>query len=252
MYAVMKDGKVIDAVEVLSYCRYHPRSHMVMRCSENDQPEGIISERTGVYYHVDGWLHFPDDATSGGTVELKEIDETTYKALVEALDSGDPVPPVEPENAPENPTIEWLKADKIEKLSKVCNANIVAGFFCTLSDGVQHHFGWTLEDQANFTSRMIQLMSGMVQACDYYDYDGECMTLTATDMQIIAGTADVNTSYNRAYFHCLVEMVGALDDAESVRAVEWGIPIPAEYHSESFQKYASLTGGDVHETSEID
>lgn len=253
MYAVMKDGKVIDAVEVLSYCRYAARSEMVLRCTENDQPEGIISERTGVCYHVDGWPRFPDViADSVDTVELMEIDETTFKALVEALDNGEPAPSIQPDEVPENPSVEWLKADKIYKLSKACNESIVAGFFCTISDGATHHFGWTLEDQANFTSRMIQLMSGMVQTCDYYDYDGTCLILTASDMQIIAGTADANTSYFRAYYHCLVMMVNAMEDVESVRDVEWGVSVPDQYQSEAFQKYASLIGGEVYEPSETD
>jgi len=90
-YKVTLDDTVIDALTdaALDYCKYSTRSRMMLRCGADDDPEGIISARTGLYYHVDGWTEFPEAVTnSGGTVTLTEIYEDGYTSIVETLDAG--------------------------------------------------------------------------------------------------------------------------------------------------------------------
>ena len=86
-YKVQLDGEIIDALDRLDCCKYVPRSRSVLRCTAKDSPEGIISARTGRYYHVDGWPGFPADVDSL-TVVLSEIDVDTYDAITAALDDG--------------------------------------------------------------------------------------------------------------------------------------------------------------------
>lgn len=85
------EGAVIDvAVSPLACVRYSPRSGMVLRCGGNEGPNGILSERTGRYYQVEGWPAFPEEAeNSAGTVALTEIGETEYLELLAALNDGE-------------------------------------------------------------------------------------------------------------------------------------------------------------------
>lgn len=256
-YKILKDGVVVDVNNVFLCWQ---KKHQIMIVCEPEKAQFIQKSDQSEIYRVD-WLNPvpPELEPKYQLVEAEPIPELEYLLLRDLLDNDkqidfggqtDEISDVADDATSDD--IQYLRSLKIKSLSKACNAEIVAGFFCTLSDGIHHHFGWTLEDQANFTSRMIQIMSGMIQTCDYYDYDGRCLSLTAEDMQMIASVADVHASYYRAYFHCLVMLVSDLEDAESVWGVEWGIPVPHKYQSEAFQKYASLIGGGVYEPSEAD
>lgn len=261
-FKLIREGEIVDALcdEEASWMVENPRSLSVY-VGSMESAKGVLSSDGATVWHIEGKEKF-HDYPDYPTVAMEEIGPGEYQWLLDELQVGRTITTEPEENLPVDATpaddtpfsteLEYLKQLKTSELNKTCKEVIVAGFFCTLSDGVQHHFGWTLEDQANFTSRMIQLMSGMVQACDYYDYDGRCLSLTAEDMQMIASVADVHASYYRAYFHCLVMLVSDLEDAESVWGVEWGIPVPHKYQSEAFQKYASLIGGGVYEPSEAD
>ena len=102
-YKVLMDGDIIDVIDGLACCKYSRRAGMVLRCSESEKPEGIISERLGKVYAVDGWAIPCDAAQYSGTVSLVPIDEATYKTLRETLDAGE-LPaeedPYEAETAP--------------------------------------------------------------------------------------------------------------------------------------------------------
>ena len=89
---VILDGNVIDAFEELQYCKYDKRSRMVLRCTSSEIPSGIISERTGNVYHVDGWPTFGGNDEPAGTVKLDFIGEEEYKELLLALDETGTVP----------------------------------------------------------------------------------------------------------------------------------------------------------------
>lgn len=112
LYKAQLSDTIIDVFDCLNYCKYVPRSRAVLRCGAKNAPEGIISERTGRYYHVDGWPEFPDVVQdSGGTIILSEIDQTTYDQMLEALNDGE-VPEDgslheevdDPNDEPETPT----------------------------------------------------------------------------------------------------------------------------------------------------
>lgn len=88
-YKVLMDNEIIDVIDGIQYCKYIKRSNLVLRCAWNERPEGIVSERLGKIFHVDGWLAPDIDNVFDGTVSLAEIDEDTFKELSEALASGE-------------------------------------------------------------------------------------------------------------------------------------------------------------------
>lgn len=88
-YKVLMDEDIIDVLDGVQCCKYSKRSRMVLRCSEKERPEGIISERLGKIFHVDGWA-VPDNIDLfEGIVSLVEINEDTYNTLLESITSGE-------------------------------------------------------------------------------------------------------------------------------------------------------------------
>lgn len=241
-YKVTLDDIPIDALTALDYCKYSTRSRMVLRCGAGDRPEGIISARTGLYYHVDGWPEFPEDVAtqSGGTVVLTEVEPEIYTALVAALDSGSDYEDPDPEY-PADATLEYVRAAKKEALNKACNETIVAGFSIELSDGKTYDFDLTLENQSNLLGLLIQVVAGATE-CDYYASDGTCLTLSAADMAALSNYATLFKSYHIAYYHCLTAWVNALENIPEVAAIVYGAVVPEAYRSTYLIKYATALG----------
>lgn len=92
MFKIICEGKVIDATQKLACCKYSKRSGMTLRCGEDENPSGIISERTGEIYQVDGWPTFLGGFEPAGTVKIDWIEEAEYKELLLALDTTGTVP----------------------------------------------------------------------------------------------------------------------------------------------------------------
>lgn len=232
-YAILLNGTVIDSVSELACCKFSDRSGVVLRCDETDTPDGIISERTGLYYHVDGWPRFPDTVTdSGGTVELKEVDDTTYEALIEALNGEQAVNlPDPPADLPPNPTLEYLKDARIRDMSTACNAAIVGGVDVVLSDGQKHHFSLSVEDQLNILSLSALLMQGQSEAP--YHADGEpCKFFSAADLQTVATAATAWKMHHESYFNSLKAYILSMSSAGEIATVAYGMEIPHEYRSQ--------------------
>ena len=77
-YKVIKNNKVIDVLDHLTFVKYHTKHKIMIACAES-QAQAIVSS-DGVYvWHVIGLYNLP----VGGydTVELVEIDEYEYKQL---------------------------------------------------------------------------------------------------------------------------------------------------------------------------
>lgn len=88
-YKVLMGEDIIDVLNGLQCCKYNKRSKMILRCSESENPEGIISERLGRIYCVDDWATPFDAEQYDGIVHLVVIDEETYKEMIDTLDSGE-------------------------------------------------------------------------------------------------------------------------------------------------------------------
>ncbi len=119
-FKVTLNGEIIDAVTTPLFCvKYDERAGMVLRCKEKDNPQGIILNRTGRYYHVSGWTDFPAEVQgSAGNVEITEIDETSYNTMLAALNDGE-VPEDgslhEPNPEPEIPEVPETTAQKLAR-----------------------------------------------------------------------------------------------------------------------------------------
>ncbi len=124
-----------------------------------------------------------------------------------------------------------IKANKTAEMSAACRAAIVAGFDATLSDGKDHHFSLTVEDQLNLNALFGLLATGAEQVP--YHADGEtCVYFTAADMQTVVQEATAHKTYHESYFNSLKAYIASKRTAASVNAIEYGTEIPEQYQSD--------------------
>ena len=77
-YKVIKDGKVIDVLDHLSFVKYQEKHRIMIACAK-EEAQAIISSDEDYIWHVNGLYNIPVDGYD--TVELIEIDEYEYRQL---------------------------------------------------------------------------------------------------------------------------------------------------------------------------
>lgn len=77
-YKVLKENRVIDVLDHLSFVKYQQKHKIMIVCSESEA-QAIISSDGEYIWHVIGLYNIPIDGYD--TVELVEIDEYEYKQL---------------------------------------------------------------------------------------------------------------------------------------------------------------------------
>lgn len=124
-----------------------------------------------------------------------------------------------------------VKANKTAEMSAACRSAIIAGFDVILSDGKDHHFSLTVEDQLNLNALFGLLAAGAEQVP--YHADGEtCVYYPAADMQTVVQEATAHKTYHESYFNSLKAYIASKRTAASVNAIEYGTEIPEQYQSD--------------------
>lgn len=77
-YKVIKDNKVIDVLNHLTYLKWQSKNK-IMLLSDLNEAQAILSSDGNTIWHVDGLYDLPVDGYE--TVKLIEIDEREYKQL---------------------------------------------------------------------------------------------------------------------------------------------------------------------------
>lgn len=77
-YKVLKDGKVIDALDRLTFVKYQEKHKIMLLCDESEA-QGIVSSDGRHYWHLDYLYNFP--VYGFDAVELEEIDAYEYEQL---------------------------------------------------------------------------------------------------------------------------------------------------------------------------
>lgn len=77
-YKVLKDDKVIDVLDHLTFVKYQPKHDIMIACAKSEA-QAIISSDGEYVWHVLGLYGIPVDGYD--TVDLKEIDEYEYNQL---------------------------------------------------------------------------------------------------------------------------------------------------------------------------
>ena len=248
-YKITHNQDIIDVNtnESINYVRYDRYHQSLKICgSGSDDIIGIVSSDNSAIYHLVGYPEIPDTVLGEFIdVQMFEISEEDYtvfkKALEEEKEIIDPDPyiPPEPEPTPEEQereeeyrrSLQFVKDKKIEYMSYLCHQTIENGILITLSDGLEHRFSLTENDQANLMERQAQLMAGATQVS--YHADGElCTYYSAEDMTAIIQASIFHKDYQTTYFNSLKHYINSMTDKNEVSAVEYGIEIPEQYQSQ--------------------
>lgn len=174
------------------------------------------------------------------TVSVIEIGEDEYNTLDTAVENGEEIQ-IEEEvedvydelyvDVIEEITVDYLKNQKIKEIRKLCNQIITNGFDIILSDGINHHFSLTTQDQLNLTTLSAMAASG-VEVIPYHA-DGEpCKFYSTQDVQAIVQTAMDFKTFHITYHNALKTYIESLVLMDDVEKVSYGMEIPEEYQTE--------------------
>ena len=248
-YKITHNQDIIDVNtnESINYVRYD-RYHQSLKICGSDSSDiiGIVSSDNSEIYHLVGYPEIPDTVLGEFIdVQMFEISEEDYTVFKKSLEEEkeiidpDPYVPPEPEPTPEEQereeeyrrSLQFVKDKKIEYMSYLCHQTIENGILITLSDGLEHRFSLTENDQANLMERQAQLMAGATQVS--YHADGElCTYYSAEDMTTIIQANIFHKEYQTTYFNSLKHYINSMTDKNEVSAVEYGIEIPEQYQSQ--------------------
>lgn len=79
-YKVIKNNKVIDVLDNLTYLKWQPK-HKIMVLSDENEAQAILSSDKNTIWHERTLYNVPVDEPKYDTVDLVEIDEYEYKQL---------------------------------------------------------------------------------------------------------------------------------------------------------------------------
>lgn len=77
-YKVIKDNKVIDVLDHLTYLKWQSKNK-IMLLSDLNEAQAILGSDRNTIWHVEGLYDLPIEAGKYDIVSIQEIDEYEYK-----------------------------------------------------------------------------------------------------------------------------------------------------------------------------
>lgn len=87
-YKAMKDARVLDVLDHLTYVRYQKKNNIMIAC-DRSKSQAILSSDGSGFWHVYGLYRLPLEGYD--TVELVEIDQTEYELLKAQMKNSIPM-----------------------------------------------------------------------------------------------------------------------------------------------------------------
>lgn len=77
-YKVIKDNKVVDVLDRLTYLRWQPKNKIIVLCGEGEA-QAILGSDNNTIWHVEGFYDLP--VSGYESVRLVNVDEYEFKRL---------------------------------------------------------------------------------------------------------------------------------------------------------------------------
>lgn len=129
-----------------------------------------------------------------------------------------------------------IKTAKLNEISKVCNAVIVAGVDIPLGAETVH-FNLSIEDQSNINNLFRVVELGGTEF-PYQSDGGVCRVYSANEIVQIYIAAQTLITSQTTYHNELKQYVQALDNVEEISAIQYGMALPEPYLTEMNEKLA--------------
>ena len=262
-------------VQLLGNFPVKEKGFQLSRAGMEDWDKMDYTGFTTIYRVIEGGVQFSDDgsvyvspklittflAGSGGTIEgTLEQEVSDYSELVIPVSAPDenyrfanwsPEIPDSGEVTVSRtftaifeyvPTLEEVKASKVEEVHEAQQAAINQGIDVTLTDGTVEHFTLKGQDQTSLTGLQIKVAQGDDRIPWHTsDIEEHCKYYSNANMSLIATAAMQYVTFHVTYFRDLRIYINAMDNKESVEAVTYGIIIPEKYRSEVLKDlYAAM------------
>ena len=231
MYKAVKDDKIVDAYDQLYFVKYDKKAKMFLRCSEEDNPQGII-QRNGIkIYHVKDWEDIPKEAGNYETIVLEEItNKSAYDGIITALNQEQEVSN-NAEDARENVMdLEFIRSGKIKEMSNECDQIITRGLDLELN-AVKGHFSFTEQNQMYINLLAVRANNG--DTLLPYHADDEVDTIfSKEDIVKLKEAMDYHVMHHRVYLNSLQIYINSTKDIDELNNVTYGVNIPEEFRSE--------------------
>ena len=235
-YKIIQNSQIIG-VSTSDSCFNFELKHSMLQRTTLELAEYM--ECSSSLYHAFWMQPIKTNIYTYQDADILEIDKTEYDILVPATENA-PVhideeeivipPDVDPTD---EITLEYVRAAKINEMSKACNRAIEEGFDVEI-DGNVEHFSLTTQDQLN----LMDLSSMIIQGEDEIPYhaDGQPFKFyTADEIDAIISEANTWKMYNTTYFNSLKTYINALDNIQDIAALTYGAAIPVAYQSEVYK-----------------
>ena len=79
-YKVIKNNKVIDVLDKLTYLKWQPKNKIMLLCGL-DEAQAILGSDGNSIWHVEGLYDLPVEAGEYDIVSIQEINQFEYKQL---------------------------------------------------------------------------------------------------------------------------------------------------------------------------
>lgn len=236
-YKIIYNNAIVGAVTSKQFMRYASITNCLVRCTKQ---QGQYITYEGKLYR-DSWLNPIITNLEYFEAQIIPIQKEEYDILIPTIQNA-PIPVEEEEEEivipePINPadeiTLEYVRAAKINEMSRACNQVIENGFDVEIG-GETHHFSLTVQDQLNLITLSSMAAQGMEQIP--YHADGElCKFYTAAEINTIVNQATAWKTYHTTYYNALKAYINSLQTIEEIGAITYGTQLPEEYQTDVYR-----------------
>ena len=202
----------------------------------------VLTEKGTVYGDYTGYTTIYREMEDGSIILSNDASVYVPPAPPEVADP-------EPEPEPEPPTLEEVRAQKLQEVGEACRQIIHAGVDVVLPDNTVEHFSLKEEDQINLFGKQAQLISG-AERLEYHQDGHPCRYYTAEEMQAIITAAMQHVSYHTTYCNSLNMWIAGATTTEELNTIFYGADIPEEYQSQVLKDYLNAIMGNVGEVED--
>lgn len=178
----------------------------------------IMTRNNEVCGQYDGYTTLFKELPEGSYELYLSDDESVYTEPTYG-DSSD-IPVVEP-------TLDDIKASKIDELRQYCDLNITNGVDVEIN-GVMEHFSYTLEDQSNIKNAL-EMAQTTGMSVPYHCDNGGCKLYTYSEIAEIYIKEMTNLTHNQTYFNQMKLYINTLNDIDVVKDIYYHQPLTDEY-----------------------